>query len=507
MTRLRMFFWRWQRDSHLSAGLSSLLRHELRLGLRLGSGGSRRRWIAGLLLVASAPVFFGWLMARAVTSEAAGGALAVSPAAITMLFAAHAMMLPLMLSLASVQVLRAFRDRGDLDLLLSAPMPPERVFLAKALAASWMVAMPFLALLGPFILFSALYGQWRWFGGFGVLIATAATATGLGFVVVAGLIGWLGGRRARMAVHLGSAALGASIFIGTQVSGLAGGAEGGRTALFARLSAAVPPPPLDWPAQAALGAPGPLLALLVLGAASLGLAVGPGARRLAAHEVEADNPRGVRRAIGFTARPMRALIGKELRLLYRDPETLAQVLLRFIYLVPLLFLATRADADPATVTRQLLAGGVGLAVMAASSLAWITVCAEEARELVEAAPMARWRMNAAKLAVACGLPLLALSPMAVWLASLDLAAGLAMMPLAAAAALSMALVQGWHGPRVPRTAFRKRPAALLLMGVIEISMAGAWAGLAVLGLSGNPWLLVPLAYIIFVVAVARALKR
>lgn len=442
-------------------------------------------------------------MARAAT--ASGGE--TTPAAVTMIVAVHAMMLPLMMSLASVQVLRAFRDRGDLDLLLTAPMPPQRVFLAKALAAAWMVAMPFLALLGPFILFSALFGQWRWLGAVGVLLATAAVATGLGFVVVAALIGWLGGRRARMAVHLGSAAMGAGIFIFTQVSGLANGAESGRGALIARLTEAVPPPPLDWAARAALGAPGPLLALLALGSVSLGLAVGPGARRLAVHEVEADDLRGAGRTVGFHAAPMRALVSKELRLLWRDPETLAQVLLRFVYLVPLLFLATREGAEQATVIRQLFGGGVALAVMAASSLAWITLCGEEARELVEAAPIARWRLTAAKLAVACVLPLVALAPMALWLASLDLAAGVAMLPLAGVAALSMAIVQGWHGPRVPRTAFRKRPAALLLMGLIEISMAGAWAGFATLLLIRSEWALAPLAYIAFVVGMARLLKR
>lgn len=158
---------------------------------------------------------------------------------------------------------------------------------------------------------------------------------------------------------------------------------------------------------------------------------------------EADDQRGLERDISFYRGAMAAVVSKELWLLWRDPKTLALVLLRFAFLVP-------------------------LAVMAASSLAWITVCGEEARELVEAAPIARWRLGAAKLAVACVLPLLALAPMAIWLGSLDLFAGLAMLPLAGVAALSMAVVQSWHGPRMPRTAFRKRPAALLLMGLIEI---------------------------------------
>lgn len=204
---------------------------------------------------------------------------------------------------------------------------------------------------------------------------------------------------------------------------------------------------------------------------------------------------------------MTALVTKEVRLLWRDPETLAQVLLRFVYLIPLLFLATREGVADASVARQLLGGGVALAVMAASSLAWITICAEEARELVEAAPVPPWRLNGAKLAVAIGLPLLALVPMAVWLATINAFAGAMMLPMAALAALSMALVQSWHGPRMPRTAFRKRPAALLLMGLIEIGMAGGWAAVATLALLRTPWVLAPLAAIATVVGVARWLKR
>ncbi len=487
----------------MTASLSGLLRHELRLGLRLGSGGSRRRWLIGLVLVASGPVVLGWIIAKSL----ANAPDTPPDAALGLLVAIHAVLMPLMLSLASVQVLRAFRDRGDLDLLLSAPLPPQRVFLAKALAACWMVVMPFIVLMGPFIVFCVGFGHWRWAGAVLVLLSTAAVATGLGFVLVALLIGWLGGRRARVAVHLGSAAMGALIFIATQVSGLAGGAADGRAALLARLAASVPPAPFDWPARAATGAPGPLLAMLVLGAVSLGLAVGPGARRLAVHEIEDDGAelRAVR-PVGFRRGATTALVMKELRLLWRDPETLAQVLLRFVYLVPLLFLATRDGMPPESLTRQLLGGGLALAVMAASSLAWITVCAEEARELVEAAPVQSWRMNGTKLAVACGLPLVALTPMALWLGTVNVFAGLAMLPLAAVAGLSMAMVQAWHGPRSQRTAFRKRPAALLLMGLIEIGMAGAWAAAAVMLLGGSAWVWLPLVAIVAVVGTAYLIK-
>ncbi len=484
-----------------SPTLGWLLLHELRMGLRVGSGGSSWRRFAGLLLVAALPVGLGWLLAVRLADVPDWP----SPAAVAMLSAGHAMMLPLMLSFASVQVLRSFRERGDLDLLLSAPLPQERVFRAKALASSWLVAMPFMAMLGPFVVFSMVLGHLNWGGALLVILATAGIATGLGYLVVAMLIGWLGQRRARIAVHLGSAALGASIFIGTQIGGF--GSGGGRVAMVQQLAAADLPAPLDWGGQAMLGAPLPILVLLLLAALSLLLAEGPGARRLAEQSHEQGTDTLTPRTITFSDRPLVALATKELRLLWRDPETLAQVLLRFIYLVPLVWLASDPATAPQTAARQLLGGGTALAAMAASSLTWITVCSEEAPELVEAAPIPAWQRQGAKLLVACSLPLLALLPLGVWLATLSVPAALLLLPLAALASLSMAAMQAWHGPRMPRLAFRKRPSALLLMGLIEIGVAGAWAAAAALLVGGSIWAMVPLLLVATVVGLGWMLRK
>ncbi|MBB6226579.1 ABC-2 type transport system permease protein [Polymorphobacter multimanifer] len=486
----------------MAASLGHLLSNEVRIALRTGFGGSPLRSLLGLGLVAAGPVIGGWMAAKALADAPDWP----EPAIMALLVAAHAALLPLMVSLASVQVLRSFRERGDLDLLLSAPLPASRVFLAKALAACWMVAMPFLALLGPFLIFSMGFGHWRWGGTLLVLLTSAGIATGLGFIVVAALIDWLGARRARLAVHLGSAALGLGIFIGTQMSGLAGGAVAGRAAMLARLAEATPPPPFDWGARAMMGEPMPLLAFSGAAGLSLLMAMGPGAQRLAVKESEEHARSTLAPMPGFHGAAA-SLVIKELQLLWRDPETLAQVLLRFVYLVPLLWLATRDGAAPDAIARQLLAGGVALAVMAASSLAWITVCAEEARELVEAAPVPGWQLNGAKLAVACGLPVLALVPLAIWLATLAPLAGALLLPLAAVAGLGMAMVQAWHGPRMPRTAFRKRPGAMLLIGIVEIGLAGCWAALASLIVGGSPWALLLAAIIAIVILVARAIRR
>ena len=478
--------------------LLPLLAHEIRLGLRLGAGAARWRWFAGLLLLAAAPVALGWVAARnlAMAPDTPG------PAVMSLLVAAHLLMLPLMASLAAVQVLRAFHDRNDLDLLLAAPIPPRKVFLAKALAICWLVVMPFMVLLGPFILFSMAHGHWRWGGALIVLIASATLATGLGFLIVARLIGWLGPRRARVAVHIGSAVLGASIFIASQAGALGGRIGSGRAHLMTDLAAALPPPPLDLAARAMLGAPLPLLTLSGVAVAALLVAAGPAADRLARRTPDTDR-QTVPAAQSYTASPFAALFTKELLLLWRDPETLAQVLLRFIYLVPLVLLALQEGADPLVAAARILAGGVALSVMAASSLAWITLCAEEAPDLVEAAPVAALQRDATKLAIACSLPLLAVVPLGLWLASMSSVAALLLLPLALLAAASMAVIQRWHGPRLPRATFRKRPRAMLLMGFVEVLMAVLWAVTATLAYRQSAALPLPLLAIALVMLAAR----
>ena len=478
--------------------LGRLLAHEVRLGLRLGSGAARWRWLAGLLLVGAVPVALGW----AAASGLASAPDVPPPAVLALLVTAHLLMLPLMASLAAVQVLRTFHDRNDLDLLLAAPIAPAQVFLAKALAVCWLVAMPFLVMLGPFILFAMGHGHWRWGGALVVLLASATIATGLGFWLVAHLITRLGPRRARVAVHLGSAALGASVFIASQAQAFGSRLAGGRDELLASLASLLPPPPLDFAGQAMVGEPGQLLAITALAAASLALASGPAARRLAVRVEDREGPQRKGRQ-HWPASALTALAAKELRLLWRDPETLAQVLLRFIYLVPLVLLALDDGASPTAAATRLLAGSVALAAMAASSLAWITLCAEEAPDLVAAAPVSARARNAVKLGTACGLPLAALVPLGLWTLSLDVRAGLLMLPLALAAALSMALLQGWHGPRGPRAVFRKRPRALLLMGFTEILMAGLWAATAMFAHGRSPLLVWPVLAIVLILVVGR----
>ena len=228
--------------------------------------------------------------------------------------------------------------------------------------------------------------------------ATLATALAIGFV--GRLFGALGARRARVAVQLGAAAIGGTVFLLSQSQSLAPGLAG-------RLFAAVArpwPTPFDWPGRAALGAPLPLAAMVGLGAAALALAARRGGRDLVAAGDPGGGAAAARTAVvRFHPGLTRAIVVKELRLIARDPELISQIALRLVYLIPLAALVVRGShgVDPGP---ALAAGATASAGLLASSLAWLVVAAEDAPDLLAAAPRAVATIARAKLIAATLVP-------------------------------------------------------------------------------------------------------
>ncbi len=467
-----------------AASLPWLLRHELRLAARMMGAKARLRTILTLLLLASVPVVLGCMIAW----QLRGAPTVPSPQLRATLLGAQGGMLVLMISLAAVQVLRAFRERDDLDLLLSAPIPPERVVIAKALGVCWTVSLTFLVLFGPFLLASVALGHWQWAGGFLIIFTNAVMATSLAFVIIGLLLQWLGPRRTRQAVHVGGVLTGAAAFVGPQLGmsrSLASKAPGG--------FAPVLPEPLDWLSHAMVGAPGPLLLLLLFAGAMGWAAARFGARRMLARTTEAvPQGRAGRRPHRFRSGLMRILVTKELRLLARDPELISQVLLRLIYVVPLLLFARDSGSTTIVAAAQLAAGAAAVAGMTAASLAWLIICAEDAPELLDAAPVAASQVLRAKLVAACGPPLLLVLPFVVLAAMQSLAIGVLALLASVLAALSAALVQAWYAQPVARAVFRKRGNGSLAMGVMEVLLAVSWASGAALLARGSLFAAVPL---------------
>ena len=393
----------------------------------------------------------------------------------------------LMLPSAATGALRVFHDRGDLDLLLSAPVPAARVLAAKTVGLYLSVAALSLGLFGPFLLARAVLGHPGALGAFVVLLALAAVAVALAFAAARALGRWLGATRARTIVQVLAGVLGAFVFLAFQLNNFA---PESAHAIGRALVGAAMPAPLDWPARAAMGAPGPLLAMLALGLAAAWASAGIAARLVAdppADRARRAAPAGpVRFAHGLT----RVLVIKELRLVARDPELVASVTLRLVFLIPVVALVFRGGAagfDPA----RLASAATFFAGFLASSLAWITVCAEDAPDLVAAAPVRSQPVLRAKLIAACVPPVaLALVP-ALVAARFSPWAGFVAAMFAAAAAAAAGALQAWYGKPAPRKTFKTRQRGSFALGLAELALTTLMGATALLVARLSPLALLP----------------
>jgi ABC-2 type transport system permease protein len=368
----------------------------------------------------------------------------------------------LMISGASIYVMRSFHDRGDLDLLLAAPIPPARVMAAKSLAIHASVALPMQFLLSPFAIASAVFGHPGWLGGIFVVMICAVIATSLAFGLVAALFRLLGLRRGRIIIQIGGGLFAAGVAIFAQVPNLA-------PDLWRQIMMAVaqqPSAPLDLPARAVLGAPLPLLLLGGVAVLAAMVASRVAARRLvenglAAETLTARISSGGRR---FRAGSPTALLFKELRLLWRDAELLSSIALQLAYMVPAFALIfSGGEISPG----RLAAACVLFSGLLASSLGWLTICGDDAPDLIASAPVSPGEVLWMKVLAACLIPFgLVLLPIVVTIAK-DWRAGLIALLLCPVAAILAALQQHWAGQPQNRKAFRSRQKGSLLLAISE----------------------------------------
>ena len=91
-----------------------------------------------------------------------------------------------MLAQAMETVTRIFYMRSDLELILTAPVEPARLFAVRIAAMALTSAGMSVLVMGPFINMLAVLGGLQWLGAYGVLIAVsvATTAIAVAFTIV-----------------------------------------------------------------------------------------------------------------------------------------------------------------------------------------------------------------------------------------------------------------------------------------------------------------------------------
>lgn len=386
---------------------------------------------------------------------------------------------------ASVEVLF---ERGDLDLLLSSPLSSRGIFSVRLAGIVIGVASTYLFFLAPFANAGLVLGRYRLLGIYPVVIGAAVIAASLSMLLTLGLVRLLGVRRTRVVAQVIGALAGAMFFLLSQAFGNSMGISRQQVSdWFAPMlapGAALGPDSMVWiPGHAILGNPRALLVLSVIALALFALTV-RFTHRFFVHGVQqavslvrvAKAPAGGQR-YRFGRSLMHVVILKEWRLIARDPQLISQVLLQLLYMLPLGILLLTKGGE------RLPGIGAALTFLCGSltaSLAWVIISAEDAPDLLRAAPCRMGTIRRAKLAaVAMPAPALMALPLA-WILTRNPLAALILFGTVAGAVTTSALIAMWSGRPTARGDFKTRGKGNFISSMLEALNGFTWSGLAYL---------------------------
>jgi ABC-2 type transport system permease protein len=412
-------------------------------------------------------------------------------------------------------VTRTLYDRGDLDLLLGAPIPASRILAAKAAAIAASTLGSIALLVVPLANVGALLGNPAWLAVYPTLIALALIATALGLGLSIGLFFVLGPRRARLYTQMTGAVIAGAFVLGAQIvailphhlrdaivgwlasAGAAHGAVGNAAFL---------------PVGAALGDGRAIVMLLASGLILFAVAVNLLATRFAAATLAAAGaPSGDTSAhhathpVRFRGGLARNLRRKEWRLLARDPSLFAQLGLQIVYTIPIAVVLLRSEALPTALA--LAPTIVVIAAQVSASLAWLMVSGEDAPELMASAPVHASEVDRAKLtAVALPVFIIVALPL-VGLTIVSWRIALLTALFATAGAASTALLNFWHPMPGNRRGMLRRHSQSKLIALVEHALAILWAIAIVLTLMSSPIALVAVGLVGAILLFIRSRHR
>ena len=460
-----------------------LLFHETRLLWR-ASGGARVAIVIAFLAILVIPMHFvGWVLLRRFDLEAmlhARSDLVIWVTAFVML---------LVLSSAVGLAVNVLFSRGDMDLLLSSPVPIRNLYAVRGISVGLASIVLFAIFLLPIANMGPVFGRWRMLAAYPVLVAVGLFCAAIAFNLTLALARWLGARRARVVAQLLGAFAGASLVLGMQVFNFLPQSTQVAFAAWVKsdMSSAWlgPHSVLTWPARAFFGDPLPAAAMLALGFGAFWLTVRFTADRFVSSTQEVTTApsarrRGARPARRFRGDLARIVIAKELVLIARDPMLIAKSLLQALYLLPMMVVLIR-NANAAPVLAATL---VVMVSNLAGTFAWLTISGEEAPELLESSPVSRERVRWLKVGAAVVPVGAVLLPFLAWYAWLSLEMFAIVAVAAAAAITSTAVIQVWTGkPGSPRD-LRARQKRGVAMSFVEFFGSLGWAAACFLAISG-----------------------
>lgn len=464
-----------------------LLLHELRLawfnmGSSSGKANRRRPGTKRIVLLSA-----GWVALHALAWFVLRRQGGVDRTALPLLASVTAVVLigvTAMLATSLRASVVALFERGDLDLLLSSPLPSRSIFTVRLAAIAAGTASVYYFLLAPFAHAGLLLGQTAWLGLYAAAIGLPLLCACCGMLATLVLVRMLGARRTRVVAQVLGALAGASAFIFSQLytqTSQARQQSMGDTlyALLSRGGSVGADSPAWLPARAVLGDPLPGLGLLALAVLAFA-ATAAYTHRFFVQDLQqsvsqaqrlARRPQGVR--FRFRRSLFDTVVIKEWRLILRDPHLISQVLLQLLYLFPLFFIIFSKSA------LQLPGVVAGLTLLCGSltgSLTWIVISAEDTPELLRSAPAAWRTVRLAKLCAAAVPPLALVALPLLWLILRAPGTGLLACFCVVAAVWSAALVVLWSGRPGLRSNFKGRGQGTWVSNMLEMTGSLCWGG-------------------------------
>jgi ABC-2 type transport system permease protein len=460
-----------------------LMRHEFRLYTR--SGTVKASSLTFLIIAEIVLHLVAVAVAFALRAASTYGGARI-PASLPLLLTTAGLVFCLifMLSRSLNGIVQVLYTRADLDLLLSSPLAPDTIIAVRVGSVALTVTLEVALLVWPFANVFVLFGLFSWSKLYLLLPAVAMLATSLGVVLALTLFRLLGPRTTRIVGQVLAALVGMTIFLMTQLPNLMRHGPQRGPSNYGALGALLSADPGHFgiilvPARLVLASYWPTLLFLLSSAMLLLLTVRVLSGRFL-RAATAIGSMGVSRGTRVSVRPLRfrgslrwVLIVKELRLIRRDPLLLMQLLQQSIYLIPMGLVLWRQPIGAASSVPWLWLGVILVSGTLATALAWITIAAEDAPELLTAAPVTRATVVRAKIEAALLpltplwlLPLLVLGRTHLWFAvSLTLCAF--------GSSLSTALLQV-HRPPAKRDSFRSRGRTSPGKGFLEMGLILAW---------------------------------
>ena len=406
----------------------------------------------------------------------------------------------LLLSHAIELITRVLYSPSDLELILTSPANPRKIFSVRIGRIAVEVMVLAMLLAAPCIDVLAVLGGARWLAAYGVVAAMSEVAAAIALVLTMALFRIVGPKRTRLIAQIVAAVIGAAFVVGLQIAAIfAYGSLSLAPLQSAWLIAQVPDigSPVWWPARAVLGDQAALLLLTAISTALLGAAILIFATRfgdqvVAAVGVSQTVARQCRWPKTFRRRsPNRVLRQKEWMLIARNPWLMSQTLMQIPYLLPLALFLWRTF-DSGTDAYVVL---VPIAVMAAGhlggGLAWLSISGEDAPDLVATAPVSAKRIVWIKIEAVMGVIAFIFAPLLGLLAFASIRPALLAGIGALVAAAAATLIQLCLRTQTRRREFRQRQIPSRIATFAEAFSSISWAATSTLAEAGTWLVLLP----------------